>query len=615
MSRRPGDIQKIRRPQSFGVMAQGFARSLMARDSRYEYFWNYVPVPKLMELLRDDRKTTAAIGGNKSTKSTFGAWVTVMIYTGLVPPAAEGVYPHKIPLNRPRRVRIIVQDYTKHWPLTIKPLLLGNPERGEEGMLPEAWSDFDDEEHIFYGPDGSMLSIDAVDPNKNADPRSLRGPLLDHTWIDEICRENVYTESLTRGVSLPDGPKTVMLTFCPQEGYKCWTYDTLYLTGYDKLTDRRLPREQQHKDIGVVRVSMKDNPSISIEQREAIISTLKDYEIAFRVDGRYSQMAENPYFDMDRLVAWDRESKCNDGVPYRMVEDLIDTDKGIFKGHFEYCEGRFDEVHHPIWRLWEMPEHGHKYVVSADTADGNPNSDWQSCSVWDFTDPKKPIQVAHLNIQLLKPGEFGQQCACVAELYQALLVPEVNNTSGGTFTDRVRNYSRLYVRQTIRDKSEKQMKKLGWHTDPWNKGPLLETTYRLLAKCASKGHCPFKSRATLLEFMGFEERIERDEKGKAKTVWGAARGGFDDCCMEACIGIRVGIHERPKLFTCKIEETVLDPQHEAWRRRNFEKPKVTGHKAFKGLKKQPSLAKLRGGSARWRTRRNTRVRVPTNVPA
>ena len=44
----------------------------------------------------------------------------VMVYTGMVPPGLRELYPHPLPQNRGRHVRIVVRDYVKHYPENIE---------------------------------------------------------------------------------------------------------------------------------------------------------------------------------------------------------------------------------------------------------------------------------------------------------------------------------------------------------------------------------------------------------------------------------------------------------------------------------------------------------------
>ena len=535
----PGDVRIRPVVPTFGAMIVEMATALSAADDvRFKRFWTYRPVGKLAAWFQNQKTTNVIVGANKSTKSTVGVWKCIAIYTGLVPPQVRAIWPDaaKIPLSRPRHVRLIVQDYTKHWPETIKPLCMDET----YGMMPKAWaSNYDPDEHIFYGPDGSFLSIMAIDPKQVDEVRIatvLRGPLIDHTYIDEIQPRAVYTESLTRSASLRDGPRTVDLGFCPQEGYD-WTWEDLYKAGYDPGTDEPLPDEFLHPDINVMRLSMRDNPSISTEAIDQYIRTLKPWEISYRVDGRYTARAGDPYFDLTALGQWERAGIFRAGTPWELKESHVDIEAGIFQGDFIQVSGRFDAEDRPIWRVWENPIEGEYYLMVLDTAEGHKNSDFQVCDIWRCSKDKKidvnfPVQAAQLRIREMKPGDFVENCLCVADYWGEILVAyEVNNTSGGTVRDRSRNYPNLYKRTMGRREVEDDTELLGWYTDSVSKPAALEEAYHLLAGWNTET-CGLRSSDTTKELMAFQEKIERDPKtGLAKRVFGPLSGMHDDCVM------------------------------------------------------------------------------------
>ena len=600
---------KLRKPMS--ELNMELARKLQAYDSRLECFLNFIPPPVYLRkdgYFRTRRKTKVIVGANKSFKTSTAIWEDVMIYTGMIPKALQGVYAFEKDLQditrgekrRPRHVRIIVQDYSKAWPETIKPMLLGDPDGGGRGFLPETWSEYDKESHMFHGPDGSFLSIMSVDPTQNLDPRRLRGPLIDHTHICENSLQAAYSESMTRAAGLVEGPKDVTFEFCPQDGFEDWTYHDLYLQGYDSKTDEPLPVEKQNDAIFVQRVTMRDNPLMDEKEIQDIEKSIPQHQVAFRVHGKYSSMAANPYFHIDMLQEWYTSGQTSDGRPM-MFENLeTNTDMGYFRGKLVDANLRkVDEKYEPVWRVWEEPKNGERYIIPADTAMGNPKSDFQVADVLKVVDFGKfttTIQVAQLRMRLLKPGDFGIQCAMMAHHYgNCVLVPEVNNESGGTFVDRIRNYAELYTRlgPPTRENNDKPVKKFGWHTDKYNKPMMLETTYKMLQKCYATGFCPINSEFTLAEMMSFEERIVKDKLNNfLKTEWGNRPGAHDDTVICYSIGSRVGVAEKDRLSPCNLKDSVVkDPYVSELEKKAQEQ--AAGNRAFSNVKRQPSLSQLR----------------------
>lgn len=593
------------KPTDFRHIIDEFTDGLVTPDERFQNFWTYQPVPKVMEWFKSKKKVKVIEGSNRSCKSFSGVYEAIMVYTGMIPPVMQGVYPYKIPTNRARLVRIIIQNYAKSWPETIRPILIGDPSKGIGGMLPKAWSNFDEQEHIFYGPDGSMLSIMAIDPKEDVDPNVLRGPAVDHTYVDEINTETVYTESLVRGAALRNGPRTLTLGYCPQEGLECWTYERLYASNFSKSTKKRLPEDKVSPDIHLIKLTMYDNPSISEEERKAIISVLRPWEIAYRVYGEYSSRATNPFFDMDSLLKWESEKKLTEGMAMRVEESNIDLETGKFIGSMVPD----DDYGENSWRVWELPKEGCRYIMAADPAEGNVDGDYSVADLWECSDIAKPLQVSQLCTRKMKAGEFAVQCAMVATFYgKCLLAPEAKTVAGGIMVDRVRNYENLYKRITMGSEEEAQTERIGWDTNTGTKGPMLEDTYKALIKMANSGYCPIQSRNTLMELMSYEERVEKNNKtGLPKIVWGSSRGSHDDTVMAMAIAFRIMLHEYDKINICKFKKKSVDNYDTPWKNHILENKKREGV-AFSGMKKKPSLSVLRKISHRGEYEKRERIR-------
>jgi len=639
MAKKLGD-SKSTTPMTLEELSLDMAHSLDKRDERFDRFWNFQPFPKMIApqskgdtgLAGSDKKIQVVFGSNRSGKSFWSALIAIAVYTGIVPPALEKCwyFAEQIkrlssgPKARARNVRIIVMDYSKHWPMVIKPMLLGET----YGMLPDAWSNFSNSDHIFTGPDGSKLDIYSADPAERSEhgDRKLRGAPIDLTWVDEINRQDVYTESISRlnlghdvNDIAPDSPSMTILSYCPQEGYGCWTFAQFFKACYEMKGDKAFRKafELCSQDIYALHVSMKDNPLISQEEYERQCRLYKPWEKAYRVDGWYSNRAENPYFDIETLLTWEREDRVSAGVPFIVEEVDVRPEEGKFVGRLKKMRESdvekgsiYDEEIYPIWRIWETPIEGEKYLMSADVAAGNPKSDPQSVSVWKCTDKTRIKQVAQLHMVRIKPGELAQQSCCMGYIYgNCVLVPERNNDPGGTFADRARYYSNLYKEITIEKDTEETTEKIGWRTTGSNKGAVLESAYKaislmsadMIPKCGSDGKvvfenwCPFSSRATLQEFIGFEERIDIDKKGFGKTIWSAKRGDHDDTVMEACIGFRIINHQYGIISPCKFPEAMKQSVVD---RHYLGEKKEKKTRSFANWKKQPSLQELRNRHGR-----------------
>ena len=137
--KRKGDIGQKGAPDILDLRDE-WIKATRCFDTRQERFWNWqIPSAAHRPFFEDKRPVQVLVGGNKGVKTTCAIFKCVMIFTGIIPPSMQNVYPHKIPTNRSRKVRIITYNYSKTWPLNIKPLLLDPG----TGLLPEAWSTFD----------------------------------------------------------------------------------------------------------------------------------------------------------------------------------------------------------------------------------------------------------------------------------------------------------------------------------------------------------------------------------------------------------------------------------------------------------------------------------------
>ena len=533
---------------------------------------------------------------HNSGKTVTGVVKDVMIFTGIVPPSLRLLYPFPPVTHRSRHVRIIVQSYSDHWPETIRRLLVND----DYGFLPRQWSEnYDPEQHIFYGPEGSMLKIFAVNPREQTDPITLRGPEPDHTHIDELTTRMCFTESQVRAAAVKDTTGTVDLTFCAQNGYD-WTHGDIYGAGYNLKTDERLPPEKRSPDINVIRVSMKDNPHITSEEIAAQIRLLKPWERAYRVDGLYSDRASgDAFFDVSYLETKERD--CTDGEAYTLVEDDIDIDKGTFTAHLERAQGFGDPDQDDgiiVWHIWQMPVHGRIYVFAMDNAEGRPRSSHNVGDIWDVTDYPWIFQCAQLRKKYIRAGTCAVQGMCMATLYGNILAMwEVNNTCGGTATGQVRNYVNTYRRSRLAREIVDETDTLGWYTDKFNKPAALDEAYAIVSQWqASKNNfCGVRSHATLSEMMSYEEKIEQDEKtALSKRVFSPTGGAHADTVTALFQVCYVAAKQRNLLTPSRID---ANKPKKTEPMTAFEKEAARMGRAKQGsrfpyMKKQPSFREL-----------------------
>ena len=605
-----GGLQRVAAPSMADMITDMVNTLSCAGDENFQRFWNYDPLHKTYDWWKSNRQTKALIGANKSGKTTSAIVESIAVFTGIIPPALADLYPHKIPLNRPRQVRIIIQDYTKALPELIWPLLVG----ATRGMLPKMWSqDYDDDQHIFYGPDivdgrprtGSQLSIFAVDPAKVNDEtkaaKALRGPRIDHTHIVERTTRAVYTESLTRSGGIKDGPCTVTLDYCPQDGKGVWDYKDIYGACYDLNTDERLPEEEQNPAIYALRISLDDNPYVSQGFKDSLYASLKEYELAYRVKGLYSDRAESAFFNMDQLYRWEQEKRCTDGKPYTLVETNIEPEEGIFEGELERASWPCDDEREPVWKIWELPENGEYYLGILDSAEGRLASNFQNFDIVRASQggkltPNRPVQVAQLRMRVYPPDLFAIQCLCMCEIYGGcLFVFERNNTCGGIVLGQARYYHNSYKR-TVEDREiQDETELLGWYSQRWNKPEALQIFYTMTQDWDTRfeGFCGIRSEYTLADMISFQDKIIQDGNGNTKRVLAAKENSFDDCVSTMFMMAYIVKNQNHLLTPAEIN--VRGPE-ESYKSK-LEQKAAEGHKKtrFGSLKKQPSLKELAKG--------------------
>lgn len=545
MPKQSGSLQRFRQQTPEDIILQTVEDLDASGDSRFQRFFNYKPLPALMEWWASTKKVNAIAGANRSGKSTSGIVKAIMVYTGIIPDALQGVYPWHIPRHRPRRVVLVVQDYTKHWPLVLQQMLLSE----DMGMLPRLWSgDYDPQEHTFYGPDGidgeprtgSFLSVIACDPSIGDDvlPTQLRGPQVDHALADEITTRAVFTELVARSAAIQDGPGTVDYVYCPQEGTGKWDYKEIYGASYDLRTNRRLPPEKQHPQINCVRISMRDNPSITPENLQKQIDSYRDHERAYRVEGMYSDHAESPFFNMDMLYDWERSGRLKEGAAFECVIEKVDVETGEFTGKMQPSRLRDFWNIENLWQVWEEPIPGETYLLTLDAGEGK-KKDWHSADVWRISHERKidssqhkPVQVAQFHKNTGEPDVVADMCGIVANWYGGcLLAFERNNTCGGTVYGRLHYYPNCYRRAKIKDDTISEDQKIGWFTDAVNKPEACHNAKRIVEdwKARFGDFCGLNSIETLYDILAFEDRIILGENGRRKRLLAAKKGSHDDC--------------------------------------------------------------------------------------
>lgn len=132
----------------------------------------------------------------------------------------------------------------------------------------------------------------------------------------------------------------------------------------------------------------------------------------------------------------------------------------------------------------------------------------------------------------------------------------------------------MYLRLETENKIEKQTNKPGWFTNRVTKPAMMNNAKSMLKRMndaiipgvpSAEGeptfhnHCPFQSRPSLMEFMSYEEKFDKEKETIGRIKWGAPQGIHDDCVIDACIAFKIINNEYDKLLPCKIPQAVVKP--------------------------------------------------------
>ncbi len=172
--------------------------------------------------------------------------------------------------------------------------------------------------------------------------------------------------------------------------------------------------------------------------------------------------------------------------------------------------------------VWQEPEEGHNYIISADVAEGLARGDY---SVADVIDRQTLEQVAQWHGHI-DPDLFGAELDKLARYYfRAFVVPEVNNHGLTTVTALKKLYRNIYRRRTVDRITNKARQEYGWRTDSRTKPLAIDKAAEHIRERTAKINC----RETIEECLTFI----RNDKGGME----AQEGCHDDRVMALAIGL------------------------------------------------------------------------------
>jgi hypothetical protein len=217
---------------------------------------NYDPHEKQIEFHQDETVGRLFAGGNRSGKTVAGICEDIWWLTGK--------HPYIETPEPPVYGRLITVDFKNGSKKIIEPTLRQWVPRSE--LIGNSWDrSWNKSDHILTLRNGSKLEIMSHDQDLEAFAGSARHFL----HVDEECPRTIFTESKLR---LVDFNGRYWLTMTPVEGMT-WVYEDLV--------------ENSNERIKIFTASVHDNPAITGEGKDSILSDISEEERAIREHGTF----------------------------------------------------------------------------------------------------------------------------------------------------------------------------------------------------------------------------------------------------------------------------------------------------------------------------------------
>lgn len=235
----------------------------------------------------------------------------------------------------------------------------------------------------------------------------------------------------------------------------------------------------------------------------------------------------SPFFP-EKVQAAHRETICK---PDRTGN--FHVPRGETRAHF------IDDPHGPVW-VWEAPQSGSRYVVSADVASGG-GRDYSTIhvlkvgkrleQVCSYRGKCDPDELATLIVRLAKVYSPGRG----VNRFWALVAPERNSFGLHTVSKIVddHHYPNVYRHRRTDNIDLTESRDYGWLTSTRTRNQSLEYLKELMRD----GDLLIRCERTFWEIETFIYEKSPDGRSDDKPV--APRGGFDDMLMALAIGVSV----------------------------------------------------------------------------
>lgn len=176
-----------------------------------------------------------------------------------------------------------------------------------------------------------------------------------------------------------------------------------------------------------------------------------------------------------------------------------------------------------LLKLWKMPEHGRRYIISADVSEGLDGGNYSAAHVLEI-ESFEQVAVWH---GMEEPYQFGKILFNLGEYYNgALVAPEKNNNGISTIDYlRANDYPSIYQMLKLDGQSIEDSSRLGWITNMHTRALMIDSLKEAIRSNAIILNDP----ETLAELRTF---VRNPRTGKVE----AAPGSQDDLVISLAIG-------------------------------------------------------------------------------
>lgn len=300
-------------------------------------------------------------------------------------------------------------------------------------------------------------------------------------------------------------------------------------------------RKAGDSSVRIYHCTQYDSPYRTREEVNRKRLVMPKWEIEARVYGLHSEQRGKPYFHdlYTELKDWVRHF-IDLGISYDINIPAVENNEIVGKvaSSRRTADG--------MWNVFEEPNPKYSYIISADTARGDDGGDERVdanvAHVFRCPDPEKgedlefPVEVAICRT-VKETKIFARECLAAAVWYNnAVIAPESNGFSAGTFISEIHGYPFVYNMTVKDDRTNRRVSRVGFNTNIKTRQQLFDEIGEFLMHNAGKAASPIKSFSTVFEIAS----LIVGKRGKPDHP----RGGTSDSAISFGIGLYIYQHDR-----------------------------------------------------------------------